>query len=627
MTSDLRSPATQAAPESPRSGRSRPSEPKLHWTEKVLLRRLRGEKGYVLVLAALIMVPLLAFTGFAVDVGSWYARANRLQRAADAGALAGVVWMPDDDRARTVAIETVGRNGVDTSDPDIDITVEPVGSQRLRVTIHDQDVPVYFSSVFLSNVDIARTAVGEYVRSIPMGSPDNTLANDPERWNVSGYSRPFYWLNTAGRATNKENGDRHTAGADTNGNCHFGCTAGVNDELSEEGYFFRVEVDSVQAQPLRVQIYDPAFFYTGDVCDANTNLLDSTSGSFATQVATLTAQGHPDAATRYVRGNTQWCPGDQSLNGANVRTTYMVREPDQTPFDSLDNPIICAVTFDAYNEAVYPLLNQADGYRDGNIGSEQMPFDDHFRQWTDVCTDNSPEVGDYLVQITTTASQTGAVADRVGDTPITPGQANHDPAINTGGHNRYAMRTGFGTPGTLTFDDGLGTFADGRLPIYVNQSVTGSTTNFFLARVTPEYAAQVLELEFWDMADGANSDFTIIPPPDQTGSALGDCRFIRQDPPEVDPTEWVAGTCSLVGVASARYNGRLVTVQIPIPEDYSCNASSSLGCWFKVDIDFNGGTPTATPPPGPPRSSATPCAWSSSATSPRSSSNSVRSAG
>lgn len=74
-------------------------------------RRVRGEKGYALVLAALMLRPLLAFAGFATDVGAWYARASRIQRAADAASLAGVVWMPDLTQARTVALATAQRNG------------------------------------------------------------------------------------------------------------------------------------------------------------------------------------------------------------------------------------------------------------------------------------------------------------------------------------------------------------------------------------------------------------------------------------------------------------------------------------------------------------------------------------
>ena len=53
-------------------------------------------------MSALLMLPLLAFAGFAVDIGYWYTHANRMQRAADAAALAGVVWMPNDEKAETV---------------------------------------------------------------------------------------------------------------------------------------------------------------------------------------------------------------------------------------------------------------------------------------------------------------------------------------------------------------------------------------------------------------------------------------------------------------------------------------------------------------------------------------------
>ena len=66
---------------------------------------VNGEVGEPLSVAAsgllrylpLLLVPLMAFTGLAVDVGGWYARGAQLQRAADAAALAG--WLAA-ERAR-----------------------------------------------------------------------------------------------------------------------------------------------------------------------------------------------------------------------------------------------------------------------------------------------------------------------------------------------------------------------------------------------------------------------------------------------------------------------------------------------------------------------------------------------
>ncbi len=58
-----------------------------------------------------MIIPLMAFAALAVDVGSWYARTTEMQKAADAAALAGVVWAPDYSKARTVAAKTLTDNG------------------------------------------------------------------------------------------------------------------------------------------------------------------------------------------------------------------------------------------------------------------------------------------------------------------------------------------------------------------------------------------------------------------------------------------------------------------------------------------------------------------------------------
>ena len=79
-----------------------------------LLERVHvGERGYAMILTSLMIVPLLGFAGFAVDVGAWYSRASSLQRASDAAALAGVVLQPDFAALRvSVGRVSVGVGGV-----------------------------------------------------------------------------------------------------------------------------------------------------------------------------------------------------------------------------------------------------------------------------------------------------------------------------------------------------------------------------------------------------------------------------------------------------------------------------------------------------------------------------------
>lgn len=57
--------------------------------------RFRGNNGQVAVLVALLLVPLLAITGFVIDVGYAYYAQRSLQSQADAAALAGAQKLPD----------------------------------------------------------------------------------------------------------------------------------------------------------------------------------------------------------------------------------------------------------------------------------------------------------------------------------------------------------------------------------------------------------------------------------------------------------------------------------------------------------------------------------------------------
>ena len=67
--------------------------------------RVEDERGQVLVFAVITMVVLLAFAGFAIDVGHAYLAQRQLQAATDAAALAGAQELPDISMAKTVALQ------------------------------------------------------------------------------------------------------------------------------------------------------------------------------------------------------------------------------------------------------------------------------------------------------------------------------------------------------------------------------------------------------------------------------------------------------------------------------------------------------------------------------------------
>jgi len=70
------------------------------------------DAGAIAVLVAILAPALLAVAAFSVDVARWYVEGVRLQKAADAAALAGVVFMPQDlPTATSTALRVAAMNG------------------------------------------------------------------------------------------------------------------------------------------------------------------------------------------------------------------------------------------------------------------------------------------------------------------------------------------------------------------------------------------------------------------------------------------------------------------------------------------------------------------------------------
>src|SRR5713226_1862029 len=86
--------------------------------------RRAAEQGFYMVWFALTFVALTAFAGLALEYNRWQQIATRAQKAADAAALGGAVFMPENsgnkafNTAQTIATQngfTNGSNGVTIS--------------------------------------------------------------------------------------------------------------------------------------------------------------------------------------------------------------------------------------------------------------------------------------------------------------------------------------------------------------------------------------------------------------------------------------------------------------------------------------------------------------------------------
>ncbi len=230
-------------------------------------RNRREEGGYVLVTVALVTTILLLFTGLTVDFGSWYNRAAEIQRAADAAALAGVVWMPEYDVARTVAFDTAKKNGFEHGVGGIEVVVEEVegNNRQLKVTITDTSAPQFFSQLAVDSQRIRRSSVGEYVLPVPLGSPKNTFGTGNL---LSGSDRENFWASVNGYCAGHENGDDKLAFYETQNdggaspNCNKTGNTMQSDTYDPDGYLYAIDLKQ-NVSSLKLEIYDAPYYTSG----------------------------------------------------------------------------------------------------------------------------------------------------------------------------------------------------------------------------------------------------------------------------------------------------------------------------------------------------------------------------
>jgi hypothetical protein len=308
----------------------------------------------------------------------------------------------------------------------------------------------------------------------------------------------------------------------------------------------------------------------------------------------ITRYGMSGAGQSINTNGTRWCTGDQNAGGGGGNlnnTSYIVRIPDSTPWNDTDNPIAsCAPAyFRGINQPMQTLLDPT------NAAPDAVYVKNYFHRWATVCSIPAANVvlGDYIVQVKTNSSRASLSAP--GGTfqtwSNTSDAETTDNSITDAGYNRYSMRAGFGTSSGVTGQrpDGTGVSisATTNLPIYANAG-SDTTPTFYLARITPTAGSgRTLTLNLYDLGDVGNGsvDVHIVPPADAT-VGFSSCTISVDNG---SPATFTSGNCTITGMTSAVYNGRLVTATIPIPSTYSCDFASATGCWVTIQMTYSGG--------------------------------------
>lgn len=119
----------------------------------------KKEDGAVMVIAALGLVAFLSVASLVTDMGLRYHQKSKLQSAMDAAALAAVRYMPDEQTARSVAIEYVEKNGFSADG----VVIEFPSDEIIRVSDSVEGKTVFASLFSVDSVQINAKAAAKYI--------------------------------------------------------------------------------------------------------------------------------------------------------------------------------------------------------------------------------------------------------------------------------------------------------------------------------------------------------------------------------------------------------------------------------------------------------------------------------
>jgi hypothetical protein len=266
--------------------------------DKASLRTELKQAGQIVVIFALMLTVLIGLVGIAIDSTYSWRESLRVQRAADAGSLAGVVYMPGNDGgalAKSTAKAETAKNGypiAGTTTIDFPPAADP---RELDVSLTTQ-VPTFFARIFgINNFTVTRSSKAIYVTPVPMGSPlgyygvyqlcpvSGTCITQPKTLETGGnltvsISSQGFFGAIEGEGSNRSTGDAYAT--------YYNPNPTTNSQYTKDGYRYEVTA----ATSGKVYLFDPVFCptstKTGTGSGGHSGAGDHWLGTTATAVST-----------------------------------------------------------------------------------------------------------------------------------------------------------------------------------------------------------------------------------------------------------------------------------------------------------------------------------------------------
>ena len=272
---------------------------------------VRGQRGQVMLIFALVAVVLFAILGLAIDSGLAYLSSDQVERAAAASALAGVAYLPGEyPTGQNVALVEAARNGFANNPANGNgtscvantypcVTASRPATNQLKVTISVEIPTTFLQLIGFPHTVITRYATAEYLPPIALGQPGQEQGStlDSSCDGIGGAycstgiasglgsgGNNYYFERTEGWGNPRSEGDAFTPTPDDDtSSCSGSCKANPPDvheispwegsELNYESYLpgtyhtfalnytggYNYLVTLAPGQQADVQVFNPAF--------------------------------------------------------------------------------------------------------------------------------------------------------------------------------------------------------------------------------------------------------------------------------------------------------------------------------------------------------------------------------
>ncbi len=522
-----------------------------------------SESGYIFPATAILLIPIVIFIALSVDVGGWVVSGNRVQAAADAGALAAAAHLPDQLEATATAHELAAANGYVNGVDGVTVIVTYPNSTVVRVSI-EAPADRFFSTIVHTGVmSVTRYAEATSLSPVRMGSPTNVLGFGP--YSLAGEQPANYWLLENNDCSPAHFGDLKAARymvAPWGLGCNSSTPSGGQSpnwkrrtEGRDGGYFYMVTIPPNLTDTSRLMIFDPGRCAQFDSKPTDQHF------------------NHPrnrDANPNNDRGTVlEWRMWD-------TNQTPLITS-DDSPM-AISHPDVDADGWFSSDECAEDLIGNPTTWHDKTVGWTETPF------VFPANTSGEPET--YLIQTRVLVS-----------------------TARGWNYHGYWIRPDNGVTACTSIGEAVGSetcptiSAEDWIPTGARGAAIGDPMDLYLAEVGPEHAGRTLNISIWDAGEGMHN-IQVIDPSGNTmdfeweadgyGSGnlpdYGQCGNDTHGDPIpclwLDPanTSYPPRVTGNGWSSHYRFNGRIVTLTVPLDSqaDFAAYPFSGHGYWFRI---------------------------------------------